>query len=235
MTKRTTFPRPSRPCSISTRASSATKICNKLLGRNLEFEPRRRRDIGFIFLAAKSQKARQIRPQLQFHHAADLPIYTTSHAYSGVVSEDEDQDLNGIRFPVIPWLLATADESDNLSLEQLLRVFPNTPPSYFPLLAMGIDSMRLIPHLARLQSNPREVMEGKTGNIYMDRSNHLRRQMLWAEMVKGVPQITGFSPRLDSDIGAFPEAPIQAPDALPGPPADSTVPADENRIRKSES
>ena len=207
----------------------------KLLGRKLEFEPRRRRDIGFIFLAAKAQKARQIRPQLQFHHAADLPIYTTSHAYSGTVSQDEDQDLNGIRFPMIPWLLADADDSDKLSLAHLLQVFPNTPPSYFPLLAMGIDSMRLIPHLARLRSNPREVLEGKTGNIYMDRSNHLRRQMVWAEMIKGVPQITGFSPRLDSDIGAFPEVPAQAPDALPRPPADFPAPAGDNRIRKSES
>ena len=207
----------------------------KLLRRKLEFEPRRRRDIGFIFLAAKFQKARQIRPQLQFHHAADLPIYTTSHAFSGVVSEDADQDLNGIRFPVTPWLLATADETDSLSLAQLLRVFPNTPPRYYPLLAMGIDSLQLIPHLARLQSSPKEVMEGKTGNIYMDRSHHLRRQMLWAEMVKGVPQITGFSPRLDSAIGDFPEAPMQDPDALPGSPADSPAPAGENSIRKSES
>ena len=35
-----------------------------LLGRKLEFEPRRRQDAGFIFLAAKPQKARQIRPHL---------------------------------------------------------------------------------------------------------------------------------------------------------------------------
>ncbi|MCB1750759.1 MAG: penicillin-binding protein activator [Gammaproteobacteria bacterium] len=207
----------------------------QLLGRKLEFEPRRRRDIGFIFLAAKSQKARQIRPQLQFHHAEDLPIYTTSHAYSGVVSEDQDQDLNGIRFPVIPWLLAEADESDKLSLAHLLRVLPNPPPNYFPLLAMGIDSLRLIPQLARLRSSPREVMEGKTGNIYMDRANHLRRQMLWAEMVKGVPQITGFSPRLDSDIGAFPEAPIQPPGSRAAPAAGSPVPVGNNSARKSES
>lgn len=210
------------------------KSLQKLLGRNLEFEPRRRRDAGFIFLAAKSQKARQIRPQLQFHHAADLPIYTTSHAYSGVVSPDADQDLNGIRFPVTPWLLVTSDESDQLSLEHLRRVFPNTPPSYLPLLAMGIDSLHLIPHLARLQSSPREIMEGKTGNIFMDRAHHLRRQMLWAEMVKGVPRVTGFSPRLDTSIGAFPEVPPQAPDALPAPLEHLPAPAGKSAFRKSE-
>ncbi|MCB1860175.1 MAG: penicillin-binding protein activator [Gammaproteobacteria bacterium] len=210
------------------------KSLQQLLGRSLEFQPRRRRDAGFLFLAAKSQKARQIRPQLQFHHAADLPIYTTSHAYSGVLSPDEDQDLNGIKFPVTPWLLVAADESDQLSLEHLRQLFPSTPPSYLPLLAMGIDSLHLIPHLARLQSSPREILEGKTGNIFMDRAHHLRRQMLWAEMVRGVPQVTGFSPRLDSGIGAFPEVPPQAPDALPEPLERIPAPAGNNTVRKSE-
>lgn len=191
------------------------KEMQQLLGRNLEFEPRRRRDIGFLFLAAKAQQARQIRPQLLFHHAADLPVYTTSHAYGGVASADQDQDLNGIRFPIIPWLVAADDETDQLSLQQLLRTFPHTSANYFPLLAMGIDSFQLIPHLARLQANSRELFEGKTGNIYMDRSNFLRRQLLWAEMVGGVPKVIGFSPRLDSTIGAFPEAPTKNPNDLP--------------------
>jgi len=211
------------------------KNLQRLLGRKLEFEPRRRRDIDFIFLAAKHQKARQIRPQLQFHHAAGLPTYTTSHAYSGVVSADQDQDLNGIRFPLIPWLLSTPEASGNLSLESVLRDFPNTPPHYVPILAMGIDSIQLLPHLARLQSSPREVLEGKTGNIYMDRSNHLRRQMLWAEMVEGVPQVTGFSPRLDSPIGAFPEPPREDPDLLPEPPAGSIEPPSSRTARQRDS
>ena len=207
------------------------KRLEQLLGRRLEFEPRRRHDTGFIFLAAKYQKARQIRPQLLFHHAEGVPIYTTSHTFSGVISAAEDQDLNGIRFPVIPWLIATPETSDRLSLQQLLQIFPGAPPQYLPLLAMGIDSMHLLPQLARLHRSPREIMEGKTGNIYMDSSNHLRRQMLWAEMVNGVPRIIGFSPRLDSEIGAFPEAPLADPNRLPQNPAPSVIPA-ENSARK---
>ena len=39
----------------------------RTLGRQLEFEPRRRQDAQFIFLAASSRKAREIRPQIQFH------------------------------------------------------------------------------------------------------------------------------------------------------------------------
>jgi hypothetical protein len=202
------------------------------LGRKLEFEPRRRQDAGFIFLAAKPQKARQIRPQLQFHHAADLPIYTTSHVFSGIAAADKDRDLNGIRFPMIPWLL-TGEDEEQLSLNHLLRAFPDTPARYLPLLAMGIDGMQLLPHLARLQSSPNEVLQGKTGNLFMDSGNRVHRQMLWAEIVEGVPQVTGFSPRLDTGIGAFPEAPADDPDALPPTRIDPGKPAIE--VEKSES
>ncbi len=75
------------------------------LGRKIEFEPYRRQDVNFIFLVAKSGLARQIRPQLQFHHASDLPVYTTSHSYSGKPDPKKDQDLQGVLFPDIPWII----------------------------------------------------------------------------------------------------------------------------------
>lgn len=194
-----------------------------LLGKRLEFEPRRRQDAGFVFLAAKPQLARQIRPQLQFHHAADLPVYTTSHVYAGLVSPDADLDLEGIRFPVMPWLVSP-EMDDPLSLQQLLTTLPDAQPGYFPLYAMGMDSIHLLPHLARLQSSPREILEGKTGNLYLDRINQLHRQMVWAEFVKGVPQVTGFAPRLDSGYGEFPESPVDQRGILPDPLQQSPLP-----------
>ena len=50
------------------------KRIQQLIGEKVEFEPRRREDIDFIFVAANAEKARQIRPQLQFHHAINLPM-----------------------------------------------------------------------------------------------------------------------------------------------------------------
>jgi len=205
----------------------------RLLGKKVEFQPRRRRDADFIFLAAKVQKAREIRPQLQFHHAAGMPIYTTSHAFSGQASPDKDQDLEGIRFPVMPWLLL--DEGDDpLSLSWLSGIFSDIHPRYLPLYAMGIDSYHLLSHLARLQNNPREMLEGKSGNLYLDQSNVVHRQLLWADMKAGVPTVIGFSPRMDLDDYEFPETAGEDVQAIPAAPTDDPLPDVESNNPQTE-
>lgn len=167
----------------------------RLLGQQLEFEPRRREDADFILLAANPLKARQIRPQFQFHHAADIPIYATSSIYTGVPAQGEDQDLEGIKFPDIPWLLMNEGDSP-LSRDNLARILPDSQGTYRRLYAMGIDSFRLLPHLGRLQSSPRETLDGKTGNLYLDSIRQIHRQLVWAEMDQGVPKAIGYAPRM---------------------------------------
>ena len=212
----------------------------RLLGKRLEFEPRRRQDANFIFLAATTQKARGIRPQLQFHHAADLPVYSTSHAFSGQLSPKEDEDLEGLKFPDIPWLLM--DETDNpLSRQRLAEILPESQSNYQRLYAMGVDSYLLLPHLARLQSSPREILEGKTGNLHLDGKNHVRRQLVWAQMEKGEPRVIGYAPRMDATEEAVTVMPMQrvisdtaAPATAPAvqdvaPEAGTNAPADALR------
>ena len=169
----------------------------KILGKKLEFEPRRRDDADFIFLAANPSKARQIRPQFQFHHASDMPIYATSSIYQGSPTPAEDRDLEGIKFPDIPWLLVTDGDSP-LSMENLAQILPQSQGAYRRLYAMGIDSFKLLPHLGRLQSSSRETVDGTTGNLYLDSIRQVHRQLVWAEMVKGAPRAIGYAPRMTS-------------------------------------
>ena len=167
----------------------------QLLGQPVEFEPRRREDIDFIFLAAHDLKARQIRPQLQFHHASDLPIYTTSHAWPGYIDIDRDRDIEGILFPDIPWILA--EEGDQpLSLARFKKLMNLNKSNSLRLIAMGIDSYQLLGHLARLQSSEIEALDGKTGQLYMDRLNNVHRQLVWAQIKNSIPSVIGFAPRL---------------------------------------
>ncbi len=173
------------------------KRLTSLLGEALEFEPRRREDVDFIFVAANPVKARQIRPQLQFHHAINLPIYTTSHAWQGFLSPDKDRDIEGILFPDIPWLLADEGE-ETLSLGSFKRLTRQQRSSTFRLVAMGIDSYQLPGHLARLQNSELEALDGKTGQLYMDQLNNLHRQLIWAQMKNSTPQVIGYAPRLTS-------------------------------------
>ncbi|MGD8308917.1 MAG: penicillin-binding protein activator, partial [Chromatiales bacterium] len=125
----------------------------RLFGQRLEFVPRRRRDADFVFLAANEVNARKIRPQLQFHHAADLPVYATSHIYSGRPAPRSDVDLEGVSFPDMPWLLSDGS-AGGLSLNAMAAVLPESRERYQRFYPMGIDAYMLIPHLARLQFSP---------------------------------------------------------------------------------
>ncbi len=166
------------------------------LGRKIEFEPYRRQDANFIFLLAKSKMARQIRPQLQFHHASHLPVYTTSHSYSGKPDPKHDQDLEGILFPDIPWLILN-DGNQPLSRNLIQDTLTQKEANYGRLYAMGIDSYKMLPHLSRLRSSSRETLDGKTGILSMGSGNQVHRQLVWAKMKKGLPEIIGYAPKLE--------------------------------------
>jgi outer membrane PBP1 activator LpoA protein len=172
------------------------RALQRVLGTKIEFEPRRRQDAGFIFLAAKSQLARQVRPQLQFHRAANLPVYTTSHAYSGVPAPKMDLDLEGITFPDIPWLLMAGENNQSLKKE-----LPKKLAAYGRLFAMGIDAYELLPHLARLEMDSGETLDGKTGILYLDRQKQVHRQLVWARMKGGKPKVIGYAPPLEERPG----------------------------------
>ncbi len=165
------------------------------LGRNVEFEPNRRDDIDAIFLAARPAQVQSIRPQLRYHQAANLPIYATSHAWTGRVTRSQVQDLRGVMLPEIPWLV-TPPDPELMAQQSVQQYLPGSGSAYSRLYAMGMDSLRLAPHLGRLQASPLESLDGNTGNLYMDDSNTIHRQMIWVTL-DSQPKVLGYSPRLD--------------------------------------
>lgn len=179
-------------------SESRQRNLQRLLGEKLEFEPRRRQDLDFILLAANVEKGRQIRPQLQFHRAADLPVFATSRVYSGLPDSKADIDLEGVRFPDMPWLLEETG-SDPLSRERLGELLPESRSLYRRLYAMGMDAYRLPAHLLRLGQSPSERFEGRSGQLSLDNLRRVHRQLLWAEMKAGLPQVIGYAPRMSDD------------------------------------
>lgn len=157
-----------------------------LLGEKLSFEPRRRQDIDFVFLAAFPRQARLIRPQLKFHHAADLPVLATSHVYSGSYSPTLDRDMDGIVFGDMPWVLDGDTPNKGLRVQTgSLHLADN---SLQRLLAMGIDAYDLIPVLRVLQTYPFERFHGETGLLQLDSNRRIGRQLTWARFVAGIPR-----------------------------------------------
>lgn len=179
------------------------------LGRRLEFEPRRRDDVDAVFLAARPVQAQGMRPQLQFHHAADLPIYTTSHAWQGSLTASQVEDMKGMHLADIPWMVSDGQGSDD-TRETVERYLPKSASGYARLYAMGMDALRLVPHLKRLQSTRYESLDGSTGNLYMDEGNLIHRQLVWV-ILDEQPQVLGFAPRLDLQGGTPPAPVVQQP------------------------
>jgi len=161
---------------------------SSLLGQKLNFEPRIRHDIDFIFLAADQTLARQIKPQLSFHQASDLPVYSTSAVYGGKPNRRKDQDLNGIIFGDMPWLLLQTPRMTELK-EKLEGDWPYAGTVLDRLYALGVDSYAVIPYLNRISSSAGVRFNGVTSSLSLGQDGHLHRQLIWARFRGGVPRL----------------------------------------------
>jgi hypothetical protein len=158
------------------------RAIRQILGSEVDAEPRRRQDIDFIFLVASPQQARQIRPQLKFFYAESIPIYATSHLYTGTPAPETDHDMNDIFFCDMPWVIET-----NPLWQDIADNFPTQAPAYKRLYALGVDSFNIIPHLRRFSAYKFQQLAGQTGLLSLDSQQHIKRQLLWARFINGKP------------------------------------------------
>lgn len=172
------------------------KQLRKFLG-DIKFNPRRRNDVDFIFVVARPREARLIRPQLQFYRASRVPIYATSHIYSGHPNPSMDQDLSEVIFCDISWLLDKSSAQGSLT-ETLEEVRQNTPSQYLRLLAMGVDVYGIVPHLNRLRRDSAARYKGLTGVLSISTEDRIKRQLHCAQFVNGLPKSRGLAPHLQT-------------------------------------
>jgi len=184
-----------------------------VIGGKPEFEARRRQDIDFIFLASFPQQARQIRPQLKFYDASNVPVYATSHVYTGNVNKQRDRDMNGIVFSDMPWTIS--DQQIPLKAD-LSRLWQTRSEKLARFYAFGLDAFNVIPHLQRLQQYPFERYSGVTGSLRLDENLRIIRQLSWAKFRAGTPRLEplitekkSFQPNIEEAIeSGFPEPKI---------------------------
>ena len=158
----------------------------RVLGRRAEFEPRRRQDVDFVFMAAFPADARQLMPQLAFHHGADLPVYATSHAWSGAPDPTNDRDLDGLVFGDMPWLVAPA-ASDHRLREQIGTVFEEDDTALWRLYAFGADAYRLATGLRHIAGGEGASIEGHTGRLSLTANHRIARRLAWTRFAGGIP------------------------------------------------
>lgn len=192
------------------RSQARYRRLRRVLGIDIKFQPRRRQDVEFVFLAAFPRQGRLIVPQLDFFHAADLPVYATSHIYAGTPDPERDRDLAGVRFCDIPWLIAPA--ADETLYPRLVELWPERMKRYARLFALGIDAYRIQPYAAWMRTHGEPPWPGLTGALRMDPDGRMHRQLAWARFVRGEPQPLPLAP---------PIPPL--PEAGPGPAWDEAM------------
>lgn len=151
-------------------------------GANLQ----RRQDADFVFVAAFPNQARQIRSQLRFYFAGDLPVYSTSHTFSGEINANQDRDLDGVLFCDMPWTL-TNGEGHTPNWEAFTNIWHASAVPFKRLYAMGIDAYNLMEQYNTLGNTPQNSLSGESGNLYRDAANRIHRQLQWARFRNGQP------------------------------------------------
>jgi outer membrane PBP1 activator LpoA protein len=158
------------------------KTIRRLMRESVEFEPRRRQDADWVFLVALPKQGRQIRPMFDFNFAGDLPVFSTSQIFSGKQNRKKDNDLNGIQFTDLPWLLENSELKTDVEKNQ-----KRAKGNYARLYAMGVDAFRLYPRLKQLAALPHSKIFGVTGDLSIDSQGKIHREMPFAVFKRGRP------------------------------------------------
>lgn len=149
-----------------------------LLGSALVFQPRRRGDVDMLFLPGQPTHVRQLRAQLRFESAGDIPFYSTADAWDGRA----DSDLDGMRFPDMPWMITPAAPSVAALRTQTEAAWGDLR-GRGRLFALGHDAWLVQEALrtGRLAAGRGEI-EGVAGTLALDDRRRVRRDLRWAEI-----------------------------------------------------
>ena len=171
-----------RLMAIDSSEARAEKLLDLLPRLNMEFTPRRRSDIDFIFLAANPRQGRQLKPTLAFYFAGDIPVFSMPSVYDGQENQTGNRDLDGIIFTDAPWVL-------NPTYQLRDEVDTNLRQAQGPLQrlrAMGIDSFRLYPRLKQFSNNSISSLRGTTGVLTMSENRRIHRSLTTARFEDGI-------------------------------------------------
>ncbi len=153
----------------------------RLIGQKLESAERVDPRIEAIFLAARPRQARMIVPQLKFLHAGHVPVYSTSHIYSGVKNPGQDKDLEGVRFADAPIVVhpQAVQEQTGLDVNAL-----GAGKRYF---AFGYDALTVLDRLQWMDTFGTGRIRGLSGDLSLQ-GNRIGRRLDWARFHRGVPE-----------------------------------------------
>lgn len=150
---------------------------NSLLGISLESQPRSRRDIDAVYIAAGIADLTLIKPFIEVAINPDTrppKLFSNSNSNSG---GRQFEDLTGITYSDIPLLI----ESANPVATQAAELWPRTSNADRRLQALGMDAYQLMLELPQMKAVKGYTISGQTGVLGIDQNCIVQREISWAE------------------------------------------------------
>ncbi len=131
-----------------------------------------------VFLALKAPAARLLATQLTSNGFRAVPRISTSLILSGGGNARLDQELDGIEYPELAWLLHSINGLPDAST--LGSHLPSARGGGARLFAFGADAFRLSAYMESLAASPEASVRGATGELRMDGLGNVQRGSEWA-------------------------------------------------------
>jgi uncharacterized protein len=145
-----------------------------------------RTDATFVFMVGSPGAARLIMPQLKFHYAGDVPVYATSSSFEP--NPSANSDIEGMLFPDMPWMISYDPVTAQIR-EGVRTAWPGRTARHDDLYAFGFDAYRLVPGLRSNALGTANEIAGVTGKLHLDQQNRIRRDLDWAQIKNGQPNV----------------------------------------------
>jgi len=166
------------------RSETRTGELARTLGMAVESVPARRTDVDAIFLGARAEDGRAIRPQLAFFDAGELALLATSHIVEGAPRPDRDRDLEGVIVPLSPWFIDdTPAGAKRLRARRLYDNLGNATLSR--LHALGRDAIALLPWLEMMRADRQLRLPGMMGTFSLPDDRFVERELPIVELRGG--------------------------------------------------
>jgi hypothetical protein len=148
-----------------------------LMQIKLETQPRSRRDVDAVYIAARSSELTLIKPFIEVAINPDAKppkMFSNSRSNNGGATYD---DLNGIIYSDIPLLI----DPDPTVATEMKELWGQQSNMEIRLKALGMDAYKLIGELPQMKAVPGLSVRGQTGILSIGNNCVVQRELSWAE------------------------------------------------------
>lgn len=159
-----------------------------ILKEKIRYVPRRRKDFDAIFLVATPKNARQIKPLLRFYFAGNVQVYAISATFSPNYDKIQNNDLNGVLFCDMPWILTPGSLEPaylNNIQQRTKALWPSSYKRYHRFFALGVDALQILKSIPKMTTLPNLGVQGATGTLFLMPDDKISRALTFATIQNG--------------------------------------------------